>query len=82
MNIQELIEKLKTFPPDTMVVVRGYEEGYNDISVIKEVTLKLNAHDEWYYGQHDDSKDANAINAIELAGINNNSKDESKPSNW
>ena len=78
MTIQELIEKLKTFPPDIKVVVRGYEDGYNDISDIREVAIKLNASEYWWDGQHGDTKDVDAIRAIELAGLNNNAKDEVK----
>lgn len=31
MTVDELIKALMTFPPETRVVVRGYEGGYDDI---------------------------------------------------
>jgi hypothetical protein len=82
MTIQELTEKLKTFPPDTMLVIRSYEDGCNDISDFKEVSIKLNAYKEWYYGQHGDSDDVNATKAIAITGVNKNSKDEFKNQKW
>jgi hypothetical protein len=82
MTIQELIDKLKTFPPETMVVVKGYEDGYNDISSFEKVALQLNAHEEWYYGQHDITKDLNAVKAVALLGVNLNAKEDVKWSGW
>ena len=35
MIAQELIQHLKTLPPNTKIVVRGYEDGYNDILQLK-----------------------------------------------
>jgi len=37
MAASQLIKHLKTFPPEVQVVVRGYEDGYNDILHLKEV---------------------------------------------
>ncbi len=82
MTIQELIDKLKTFPPETLVVVKGYEDGYNDISSFEEVALQLNAHEEWYYGQHDITKDSSAVRAIALLGENKNASDDVKFKGW
>ena len=31
MTVQELINHLQTLSPETKVVIRGYEDGYNDI---------------------------------------------------
>lgn len=82
MTIQELIDKLKTFPPETLVVVRGYEEGYNDISILKEISLELDANEEWYYGQHTISKDSNAPKAIVLLGENKNATEKVSLPEW
>lgn len=42
MNTKELIEKLKAFDPNTMVVTRGLdEEGFADIQTVKTVQLQL-----------------------------------------
>ena len=53
MNIKELIEMLYQFDPETRVIVKGYEDGFNDISEVKEMSIMLNVHREWYYGVHD-----------------------------
>jgi hypothetical protein len=34
------------------VVVRGYEDGVDDVSHFEEIEILLNYYDEWYYGKH------------------------------
>ncbi|MBD2083352.1 hypothetical protein [Leptolyngbya sp. FACHB-17] len=53
MTIVELIKALSQFDPDTPVVVRSYEAGYNDISIIELKTMQLNVNNKSYYGAHD-----------------------------
>ena len=55
MTIAELVEALQEFNPQTRVVVKGYEGGYDDIDVSDITPIFLNVHREWYYGKHDDS---------------------------
>ncbi len=52
MTITELIETLFQLDPATPVVVRGYEGGYNDVSIVNPLTLQLNVNDRHYYGAH------------------------------
>jgi len=52
MTVAELIEKLKEYPQDLRVVVRGYEGGVNDVSHFQELEILLNYYDDWYYGKH------------------------------
>ncbi|MFZ4677863.1 MAG: hypothetical protein ACOYM4_19595 [Nodosilinea sp.] len=52
MTAKELIEALSQFPPDTPVVVRGYESGYNDMLAVQPLTIQLNISQTWYYGAH------------------------------
>ena len=52
MSIKELIEALSKFDPDTPVVVRGYEGGYNDITIVKAESIQLNVNKQHYYGAH------------------------------
>jgi hypothetical protein len=52
MTVQELIEALSKFDPNTPVVVRGYEGGYNDIQSIQPLSIQLNVNNTWYYGAH------------------------------
>ncbi len=52
MTIKELIEALSKFDPETPVVVRGYEGGYNDVSIVKAESIQLNVNKQHYYGAH------------------------------
>lgn len=58
MTVAELIEELKTRPQDMMVVVLGYEGGYDNPEVQNNGTLVLNDNWDgqekinWYNGRH------------------------------
>ena len=78
MTAQDLIHHLQTLPPHTKILVRGYEDGYNDILKLKEITIKPNPNAYTWDGEYMDSKDADAINAIDLFGENQNPKDDMK----
>lgn len=54
MKVKELIEKLKKFPDDTLVLVNGYEGGFSEIDALKSLKVKLNVNPESYNGPHDD----------------------------
>lgn len=69
MNVKELIEILEKYPPDMRVVVEGYEDGYDDITIIKELSIKLNANKEFYYGAHAEIEEG-GVSALLLAGEN------------
>lgn len=75
MTAAELIDELKQLPPDIRIVIRGYEDGHNDILKLRSVKIKLNANEHWYEGAHEDSTDKEAIDAIDLFGDNKNAKD-------
>ena len=76
MTVAELIQKLQTFPRETKVVIRGYEDGYNDILQLKKVKIKSKVDAHWYDGEYEDSNDTDAIAAIDLYGENKNPKDD------
>ena len=78
MTAQELIKHLQAMPPQTKIVVRGYEDGYNDILKLKPVKIKPKADAHWYDGEYENSDDADAIDAIDLYGENQNPKDDLK----
>ena len=67
MNVKQLIEKLNTYDPETMVIVSGYEGGVDEAHQAGKVKIKLDAYTEWYYGKHevtdrdDDPFDCEAI---------------------
>ena len=52
MTVSELIAELQKHPPDSRVVVRGYEAGVDDVAEAKDTMVLLNIHKEWYYGCH------------------------------
>lgn len=76
MTAQELINHLQNLPPETKVVVRGYEDGYNDILKLRPVKIKPNENSHWYDGEYADSKDDDTIDAIDLFGENKTPKDD------
>ncbi len=78
MNVLELIHHLQTLPPETKVVVRGYEDGYNDILQLKQVKIKISTKTFWWNGEYQESSDADAIGAVELYGENQNPEDDLK----
>lgn len=72
MTAKELIILLIELPPEIKIVVRGYEDGYNDIQQLKPVKLKHNINAEWYYGEYFKDDSASSVDAIELYGENSN----------
>lgn len=70
MTASELIRLLQEYPPDTKIVVRGYEDGYNDILKLRQVKIKNNLGAAWYYGVYSDSEEKDAIHAVDLFGEN------------
>ena len=78
MTAKELIQHLQTLPPDIKIVVRGYEDGYNDILKLKPIKIKPNENAYWYEGEYEESKDVEATFAVELYGENLQPKDDLK----
>ncbi len=76
MTASELINELQKLSPDTTIVVRGYEDGYNDILQLKLLKIKRIAESHWYEGEYEDSDDEDAVTAINLFGENKNAKDD------
>lgn len=75
MTIAELIEKLKEYPQDLRVVVRGYEGGVNDVDRLEELDILLNYYEgELYFGRHErvyawtSDKDYEKVPALEILG--------------
>ena len=61
MKVKELIKELQKHDPEIMVVVAGYEGGYDEISGVGEIRLKYNAHTEWYYGKHEEDDEGECL---------------------
>ncbi len=58
MTVKELIEKLKSYPANRLVLVDGYEGGFSEISSVENLKVKLNVNSESYNGPHDESPEA------------------------
>lgn len=68
MNVKELIEKLKQFPTEMLVVVDGYEGGYDDIATVHQVKVKLN-DPRSLFGQHSDEALEKDATVLCLSGV-------------
>lgn len=55
MKVKDLIQKLSTYDPETLVVVSGYEGGVTEKLFVSEEEISLNVYDEseWWYGEHE-----------------------------
>jgi hypothetical protein len=60
MTVKELIEALQNYPPDTRVIVMGYESGYDDITLVKQIAILPEEKPAWYIGRFDDAPQGNA----------------------
>lgn len=66
MNIQELITELQKLDPEKMVVIDGYEGGYNEVGEASPIRLNLRENEGMHYcGLHEES-DTGECHAIRL----------------
>ena len=76
MTAEMLINLLRELPPEMKIVVRGYEEGYNDISQLKKIKLRHDAESKWYYGEYFKANSDGTTDAVELFGENKNEENK------
>ena len=55
MTVKELIAALQNYSPDLRVIVLGYEEGYDDITLVKQIAIMPEEKPVWYKGRYDDA---------------------------
>lgn len=69
--MKEMIASLQDLPPDTVVVGRGYEDGYDDVApaVLFEVvdTQGPGKKSAWWTGRYDDDRDGPKIAVAVIA---------------
>lgn len=53
MNVKQLVEKLQSYDPSAMVVIPGYENGYNETVTCCEIAVSLNPDAKWYDGKYE-----------------------------
>lgn len=71
MNVAQLIQALQKLDQQLPVVVRGYEDGVNDVQKICPIRIERDARKGiGYYGQHDYAAGDVGEAAIELWGDN------------
>ena len=70
MTASELIRKLNDLPPEIKIVVRGYENGYNDIIMLNNRKIVINKELNWWDGEYIESIETDAIPVVELFGDN------------
>jgi hypothetical protein len=63
MKVKELIQALSNFDPDIMVVVTGYENGFEKLEEVTEVNISRNPYADkngklpWWDGEFDLAKE-------------------------
>jgi hypothetical protein len=58
MASQRYSRSSSRLPPDRGVVLKGYENGYADVSGLRERQIKLDVHPEWWNGPHEAAESA------------------------
>ena len=76
MTVKELVEHLGKYPDDLRVVVNGYEDGFDDLSLerISVIKIQLDTQIHDWEGQHSDfhgseketTNDAEIVEALVL----------------
>ncbi len=52
MIIADLIALLQKYPPQTKVLVQGYEDGYDNVTTVKNISVKHDPDAQWYNGKY------------------------------
>ena len=70
MTVKDLIDKLKTLPADVPILVQGYEDGFDGIRTVQEITVARNPDAADYNGEYEeaDKKDKDAAPAVVIWG--------------
>ena len=79
MIVSELIGKLKLLPQGAVVIIHGYEAGYNEADNIEECLIVPfdyvhygHAEEEglpYYYGEYDLGEDGNGKDAVRICSL-------------
>ncbi len=64
MIIEELIQQLQRYPKNSRVIVQGYEDGYDEVSTVTEISIQPNTSHEWYNGKYINSDNATSETAV------------------
>ena len=64
MSVTELIEKLKTMPPEALVVAESYETGFDSIKKVNLLAVEINSQKNLWDRQYIDSDNPEALQVI------------------
>ena len=64
MIIEELIQQLQRYPKNSRVIVQGYEDGYDEVTIVSEIYIQPNTSHEWYNGKYIKSDNAASETAV------------------
>lgn len=53
MKVKDLLKQLQELDQESMVIISGYEGGYNEVSSADPKQIALNVNTSWYYGCHE-----------------------------
>lgn len=70
MTVKELICELEKMPPEMKVVVRGYENGFNDVISVKMHKIIETEKPEWGDGRYRVEINPGSLKAVEIFGDN------------
>jgi hypothetical protein len=69
MKVKELIEQLQKFDPEEIVVVDGYETGFDEVKEVHYLTglKKLPDNKAWYDGEYQEASTMSWLHDIQTA---------------
>lgn len=76
MTVSELIAALQSYSPNDRVVVLGYESGYGDITLVKQIAIMPEEKPVWYKGRYDDAPQDKADQAEQAVLVYGRNKEE------
>ncbi len=72
LTVKDLIQALSKYPPNTRVLVQGYEGGYSDVQDAREIPVAFNVNKEDYMGPHDDDENSKQTAIVLIRDLNRN----------
>lgn len=54
MTVKELIELLQKEDPDKLILVTGYESGYDPLKEIRQIKVKYEPTEHWWAGEYEE----------------------------
>ncbi len=70
MNVKDLIDKLKTLPADALVLVQGYEDGFDAVKAIRQIKVAKKPDAREWNGEYEEAEknNKNAVSSVVILG--------------